>query len=341
MTEALVLRAARTHWTARVAPLAVLWSTVYGAVQVGSHSGTPRVGLRDRPVRAGWGTVALCAAAGSVVAGLTAASRWSLVVAAWAVAATLGRASGLLLLDAVGTLIPGMDIPVQPAAVASRLGAAGLAVLVGATALSHQRRLREACASCGRTERWTPPAGTPRWAWVGAYAAVAGCVVRLAAQYVVAGTTSRTSRTRPWSCSRCCSCSPERCCRSGWCTTGAGSGRAGSSLVAGRRVPRWLPPGRRSSCRSASRRTSGSGSAAWSWTRSRGSRRRPGLLGRVLLGGGAVVRGRGIGLARGGLLCPAGPARSAGAATAADPNADAVGHPSPGWPTHHGGRRRI
>ena len=186
MTEALVLRAARTHWTARVAPLAVLWSTVYGAVQVWFALGhAPEWDFGIDLFVPGWGTVALCAAAGSVVAGLTAASRWSLVVAAWAVAATLAGASGLLLLDAVGTLIPGMDIPVQPAAVASRLGAAGLAVLVGATALSHQRRLREACASCGRTEQWWPPAGTPRWAWVGAYAAVAGCVVRLAAQYVV------------------------------------------------------------------------------------------------------------------------------------------------------------
>ena len=78
-----------------------------------------------------------------------------------------------------------MDIPVQPVAVASRLGAAGLGVLVGATALSHQRQLRSACAHCGRTGQWTAPSGTPRWAWAGAYAAVGGCMTRLVAQYAV------------------------------------------------------------------------------------------------------------------------------------------------------------
>ncbi len=244
MIETLVLRTARTHWTTRVAPLAVLWSMAYGAVQVWFALGhAPEWDFGIDLFIPGWGAVALCAAAGSVVAGLGARSCWSLVVAAWVVAATLSGASGLLLLDAVGTLIPGMDIPVQPAAVASRLGAAGLGVLVGATALSHQRRLREACASCGRTGRWTPPAATPRWAWAWAYAAVTGCVVRLVAQYavgwdavpyeantsllvfevlfVLAGTVLPLGLVHRW-------------------------GRAWPRWVlpvAGRRVPRWLPLG--------------------------------------------------------------------------------------------------
>jgi len=165
------------------------------------------------------------------------------VVGAWAVAATLAVSSCLLLLDLVGTVLPGMGPTVQPSAVANRLGGLATAVLVGATALAAQRRLRSACAACGRTDRWVRPEGTPAWAWAGAYAAMTGCMVRLGAQFaagwgdvplvasvaldafevlfLLAGTVLPLGLVHGW-------------------------GRVWPRKVlpvAGRRVPRWLPLG--------------------------------------------------------------------------------------------------
>jgi hypothetical protein len=56
---------------------------------------------------------------------------------------------------------------------------------VGATALCYQRHWRGTCLACGRTGAAAGPARPPRWAWLAAWAAVAGCLVRLLAQVAV------------------------------------------------------------------------------------------------------------------------------------------------------------
>jgi hypothetical protein len=120
------------------------------------------------------------------VAGLRRARWWRpLAVAAWAVTAALVAASALLLLDVVGLLLPGIGLGVHPAAFASRAACLAGSLLVGATALCYQRHWRGACLACGRTSEAAGAARLPRWAWVAAWAAAAGCLARLLAQVAV------------------------------------------------------------------------------------------------------------------------------------------------------------
>jgi hypothetical protein len=172
-----------------VSQAAIAWALGYGLLRIywalGAAPSPPPTGA-DLVVFTGWWPVALCAAAAVVVAGLRRARWWPpLAVAAWAVTAALVAASALLLLDVVGLLLPGVGVGVHPVAFVSRAACLAGGVLVGATALCYQRHWRGACLACGRTGEAAGAAGLPRWAWVAAWAAVAGCLARLLAQVAV------------------------------------------------------------------------------------------------------------------------------------------------------------
>lgn len=177
-------------WRRWAPQAAIAWALGYGSLRVywalGAAPSPPPIGT-DLVVFTGWWSVALCGAAAVVVLVLRRA-RWSppLAVAAWAVTAALAAAGALLLLDVVGAILPGVGVGVYPVAALSRAACLAGGVLVGSTALSYQRHWRGACLACGRTgEAVGWPAGPPRWAWLAAWAAVAGCLVRLLAQAVV------------------------------------------------------------------------------------------------------------------------------------------------------------
>ena len=173
-------------WWRWASQAAIAWAVGYGALRIywalGAAPSPPPTGT-DLVAFTGWWPVALCAAAAAEVLALRRA-RWRrpLAVAAWALTIALAAASALLLLDVVGILLPGIGVGVHPAAVLSRAACLAGGVLVGATALCYQRHWRGACLACGRTGAAVRPARSPRWAWLAAWAAVAGCLVRLLAQ---------------------------------------------------------------------------------------------------------------------------------------------------------------
>jgi hypothetical protein len=176
-------------WRRWVPQAAIAWAAGYGALRLywalGAAPSPPPVGT-DLIVFTGWWPVALCAAAAVVVLGLRRAQWWPpLAVAAWAVTAALAAASALLLLDVVGLLLPGVGQGVHPVAFLSRAACLAGGVLVGVTALSYQRHWRGVCLACGRTGEAARPARPPRWAWLAAWAAVTGCLLRLLAQVLV------------------------------------------------------------------------------------------------------------------------------------------------------------
>ncbi|MFE3450506.1 hypothetical protein ACFXJ8_16385 [Nonomuraea sp. NPDC059194] len=127
-----------------------------------------------------WAVVALCAGVVLVVAGLRASGgRLPLVLAAYALGVALVAASAVLLLDVVGGILPGLGIPRDLPAFLSRAGCASVGLLAAATGLSWQRRRTAGCLRCVGVPRLD---ATPRWGYVAAYAAVAGCLVRIVAQ---------------------------------------------------------------------------------------------------------------------------------------------------------------
>ncbi|WP_089009054.1 hypothetical protein [Micromonospora viridifaciens] len=167
-------------------PYAVLaWAVGYGALRAAwLLAGAPSFGPlgKDLVVVTGWWSVAMCAAAGVAGAALARARVWrpALVGAAWAICAVVLAACALLLLDIVGFLIldPGQSFTL--AGFLSRAGALAGALLLHGAALAHFRHFRGDCGQCGRVRGSGGP--VPRWARVAAWAAVAGCLVRLAAQ---------------------------------------------------------------------------------------------------------------------------------------------------------------
>jgi len=237
---------AAPRWMAWMPQAAILWALAYGAVRVWwAIRGAPSFGRlgTDLIFFTGWSAAGLCVAAAGVALVLTTARwRWPLLVAAWGVCAALLVACPLLLLDVVGELLPGTGVPVQPVAFASRAACLVEGILVGAAAVAYQRRWRSACLFCGRTGDRVRPAQPPWWAWLAAYAAVAGSLARLGAQvavgfgflrhtpgmffvfeagFVLAGTVLPLALVHSW-------------------------GRVAPRwvpLLAGRQVPRWLPLG--------------------------------------------------------------------------------------------------
>jgi hypothetical protein len=176
-------------WKRWAAPAAITWAVGYAALRAYwalDDTPTPPPLGTDPVTLTGWWPVVLCVAAAAVVLALQGA-RWrrSLAVAAWAVALAFVAGSALLLLDVVGILLPGIGVTVDPVAFLSRAAGMTGGVLVGATALCYQRHWRGACLRCGSLDGAVRPAGPPRWAWLAAWAAVAGCLIRFLAQVAV------------------------------------------------------------------------------------------------------------------------------------------------------------
>ncbi|MBF9132580.1 hypothetical protein I0C86_27035 [Plantactinospora sp. S1510] len=188
-------RRAGTHrnrggWT----PYAVLvWALGYGGLRVhwalGGAPEFPPLGSDLYPLT-GWGTVVPVGAAAVLAVALARANRWhrSLALAGWAGSALLVLLCPLLLLDAVGLVIPGLGLPFDPAGILGRVGALTGGLLLAAAARAYWRRCRDDRPTPG----WigalvTSCAGTdpPRWARIAGYLAVTGCLVRLVAQYAV------------------------------------------------------------------------------------------------------------------------------------------------------------
>lgn len=178
------------RWMIWVPQAAVLWALVYGSVRVSwAIKGAPSFGPRhiDLMYFSSWTAVALCAAAALVALALRIAPwHWSLLVAAWAVFAAHLVACPLLLLDIVSALLPGLGLPFSAAGFFSRSGCLIQGVLVGASAVAFRRRWRSDCLFCGRSGVPIHPDKPSQWAVWGAYAAVMGCLIRLAAQYLLA-----------------------------------------------------------------------------------------------------------------------------------------------------------
>jgi hypothetical protein len=178
-----------TGWRRWALPAALAWALCYGSLRaVWAVTGAPSPPPVDSDLIGftGWWAVGLCAAAAVVVVALE-RSGWSLALAlaAWAVAIALAVASGVVLLDVVGLLLPGVGVKVSLAAFASRVACLSGAALVGTNVLSYQRHWHDACLVCGSTPGTVRLTRPPRWAWVAVWAAVAGCVVRLLAQLAV------------------------------------------------------------------------------------------------------------------------------------------------------------
>jgi hypothetical protein len=179
---------AAPRWMAWAPAAVIAWALAYGSVRIWwaiGHAPSFPSG-RDLIAFTGWRAVGLCAAAAAVgLAIRTARWRWPLLVVAWGVTAALLAASALVLLDVVGTLLPGVGLAFHPVAFVSRAAGVGGAVLVGAAAVAYRRRWLSSCLFCGRIGTTVRPAQPPRWAWWAAYAAVAGCLIRLLAQLAV------------------------------------------------------------------------------------------------------------------------------------------------------------
>ena len=176
-------------WMTWAPSAAIAWALAYGSVRIwwaiGEAPSPPPLGS-DLIAFTGWAAVGLCAAAAGITFALKRAPwLWRLFVVAWGVSATLLAASAVLLLDVVGGLFPGLGVEFHPVAFLSRAAGLSGAVLVAANAVAYRRRWRSPCLFCGRAEGRARPAQPPRWAWWAAYAAVAGCVVRLLAQVAV------------------------------------------------------------------------------------------------------------------------------------------------------------
>ncbi|MGW5687254.1 hypothetical protein [Nonomuraea sp. NPDC003754] len=170
-----------TRWMTWVPWAAAAGAVAYGAVQASWALGdAPSWVLGFDLTFPAWVVVGLCAGVVLVVAGLRATGgRLPLVLAAWALSAALVSASAVLLLDVVGGILPGLGLPRDLPAFLSRASCATVGLLAGATALSWQRRRTAGCLRCVRLPRLE---ATPRWGYAAAYAAVAGCLLRIVAQ---------------------------------------------------------------------------------------------------------------------------------------------------------------
>lgn len=166
---------AAVGWAARGA---VGWAAAYGCVRVWFATGH----APDWKFPGGdllvpdWIAVLGCVVSAAAVLALQGRPRSRLLIRTlWLVAAGWVAAAALALLDVVGGVLPGLGIPFDWKGMLSRLAALGGAALLGRTALTYQRRLGP-----GRSVT-----EIPRWAVIGAWTAVAGCLIRLGAQAVV------------------------------------------------------------------------------------------------------------------------------------------------------------
>ncbi|MDN5852629.1 MAG: hypothetical protein L0K86_07250, partial [Actinomycetia bacterium] len=145
----------------------------------------------DLVVFTGWLGVGLCVAGAGVAAGLTRPARSPvarrlLPLAGVLIGVALIASGALLLLDVIGLVFPGIGIEFFPSGAASRLVCVTSGALLVTASVSYFLAVRGACRRCGRTNASGGRlAETPMWAYVAAYVAVAGCVVRVLAQAAV------------------------------------------------------------------------------------------------------------------------------------------------------------
>ncbi|WP_436762309.1 hypothetical protein [Streptosporangium sp. V21-05] len=107
--------------------------------------------------------------------------RWTLVVLAWVAGTGLIVYSYMLAISLATMLFGQAD---HWGSLATRAAGATAGALTLACAVAEQRRVRRACVRCARVhgrspERRTDP--TPRWAYLAAYVAIAGCAARVTA----------------------------------------------------------------------------------------------------------------------------------------------------------------
>ncbi|GAA3797019.1 hypothetical protein GCM10022226_15510 [Sphaerisporangium flaviroseum] len=107
--------------------------------------------------------------------------RWGLVALAWVAGAGLIVYSYMLAISLAAMLFGQVD---HWGSLLTRAAGATAGVLTLACAVAEQRRVRRACLHCARVhgrspERRTDP--TPRWAYLAAYVAIAGCGARVTA----------------------------------------------------------------------------------------------------------------------------------------------------------------
>lgn len=145
----------------------------------------------DLIVFTGWAGVALCAAGAAVAAGLTRSPRGPLArrllpTAGALIGVALLASAALFLLDVIGLVFPGIGIEFFPIGAASRLVCVASGAVLVTASTSYFLTARGACRRCGRSDvSDARMCATPMWAYVAAYVAVAGCVVRVLAQAVV------------------------------------------------------------------------------------------------------------------------------------------------------------
>ncbi|WP_344313904.1 hypothetical protein [Fodinicola feengrottensis] len=171
--------------------LLLLWAVAYGLLRASQAiHGEPYVApLGTDLVVGGWLPTVLCAVAAILAPMLRTPRgpkplRVAAVAVAWTVTTALAAEAALFLLDLVSVVLPGIGLTVEPAALATRLACEAGAVLLAGTTLVYQRQQRSACLTCGRTDRPRPP-WMLKVATFAGYAAIAGCLLRLVAQYAV------------------------------------------------------------------------------------------------------------------------------------------------------------
>ncbi|MGH8791954.1 MAG: hypothetical protein ACRDXX_04825 [Stackebrandtia sp.] len=160
----------------------IVWACAYGAVQTRwALDGPPDWTFpSDLLLFTGWGAVVLTLAAAISAAALVAAVPNRIISGfAWGVAALTAANSAMLMLDALGGLVPATGVPFDGAGFASRAGSVTGAALLALAALLHRGYLPPHVA---RTRD-----RVPGWARVAAYLAVAGCLVRIGSQAIANG----------------------------------------------------------------------------------------------------------------------------------------------------------
>lgn len=170
---------------------AAVWSSAYGVAHLwwltgpGAASAPPEEEFS--PGR--WAAVTLAFMATAVCSAIAAGvrhhwpapARWVLAALAWVVGAGLIAYSYMLGISLAALLFGEVD---HWGSLLTRAAGAAAGVLTVACAVAEQRRVRQACPDCARVhgrspERRTDP--SPRWAYLAAYVAIAGCTARVTA----------------------------------------------------------------------------------------------------------------------------------------------------------------
>ncbi|WP_440086328.1 hypothetical protein [Streptosporangium sp. LJ11] len=171
--------------------IAAAWSSVYGMAHLwwlidpGSPTAPPEEVFspgRWVAVTLAFMATAVCSVIATGIGRHRAAPvRWTLVALAWVIGAGLIVYSYMLAIS-LATMLFGQAG--DWGSLLTRAAGATAGALTLACAVAEQRRVRRACSHCARVhgrspERRTDP--TPRWAYLAAYVALAGCAARVTA----------------------------------------------------------------------------------------------------------------------------------------------------------------